>query len=165
MNLMKKMESSMINDVYDPRYPEVKSNKFNNPYKVDSDKAIEIWNLPNDELVKRTNLEYNNIDANEKRKKNDPEIVKLTADEKELKTAIENHPNMIKLKEKHEEELKLLEDTDPDINQYLIELTTVKSELTNERSEYSRDSREFKALFKICMDEINYRIDNGSMEN
>ena len=158
----------MLNDgfqIYDPRYPNVKSKKFNNPYKIDSDKASEIWHLPNEELVRRANLEYKNIASNEKRKKNDPEIVKLSADEKELKKHIENHPNMLKLKEKHEEEQRVLEDTDPEINEYLNTLATVKSELSNERSEYQRDAREFKGLFKLCMDEINYRLDNGQMES
>lgn len=150
--------------VHDPRYPYVKSQKFNNPYKIDSNKAIEIWNLPNEELVKRVNTEYQNIEVNDKRKKNDPEILKLAADEKELKEAIANHPNMLKLLEKQEEERKNLEVMDPEINQYLNELTSVKSQLSNERSEYQRDAREFKGLFKLCMDEIKYRIDNGTLE-
>lgn len=160
--------SGLLNEgfaVYAESRYSVKSKKYNNPYKIDSDKAATIWGLTNDELVKRVNLEYKNIESNDKKKKNDPEIVKLASDEKELKDAVEKHPNMVKLKEQQEEEKRVLEDTDSDINKCLVELATVKSELSNERSEYSADSREFKGLFKLCMDEIAHRLDNGSMES
>lgn len=147
------------------RYPEVKSKKYNNPYKVDNDKATEIWELPNEELVKRLNREYQNIETNQKRKKNDPEIVRLTEEEKELKEAVQNHPRMVELKERHEQEQKALEDTDPEINQLLVDLATVKEELSNERKEYTADTKEFKGLFRLCMDEVKFRIESGAMEN
>ena len=147
------------------RYENIKSKKYNNPYKINSDKAAVIWGLTNEELVKRVNLEYKNMESNDKKKKNDPEIVRLSTDEKELKDAVEKHPNMVKLKETQEEEKRVLEDTDTEINQHLVELAMVKSELSNERSEYQADTREFKGLFKLCMDEIDHRLDNGAMES
>lgn len=143
---------------------EVKSKKYNNPYNIDSDKAIEIWSMGNGDLLQRMKLEHSNWKNNEKRKKHDPEINSLLEQQKKFKKSVENHPEMVKLKERHDQELKLLQDTNDEINDLLVSIATLDSELANERSEYNRDNKEFKGLFSLCLDEVKRRVEYGEME-
>lgn len=131
--------------------------KYNNPHKVPNEIAELVWNLDNQELISKTSLEFKNWKMHEKNKKNDGRIERLKEEKKEAESEINNHPDVLELKEKIEAKKRELELEDDG------ELARIKEELKNEQAEYNHDIRETKALFFLCMDELNKRMDLGSI--
>lgn len=131
--------------------------KSNNPHKVPNEIAENVWRMDNQELLSKTSLEFKNWKMHEKNKKADGRIERLKEEKKEAEDEINNHPKILELKEQIEAKKRELELEDDG------ELARIKEELKNEQAEYNHDIREAKALFFLCMDEINKRMDLGEM--
>lgn len=126
--------------------------KFNNPYKVDNEKANEIRSLNNSELISRTAMEYKNWMASIDLKKNDAGLALLKEQISNINEEIEENPEYVKALEEFER-----------IKEELVseELARLKEEKKNLLQPYNEDTKTFKGLFQLSMDELNERRSKG----
>ena len=132
--------------------------KYNNPHKVPNEIAEKVWNMDNKELISKTTLEFKNWKMHEKNKKADGRLERLKEEKKEAEAEINSHPEVVELKEQLDAKKRELEAEDDGA------LATIKEELKNENAEYNHDIKEAKSLFHLCMDEMNKRMDTGSLQ-
>lgn len=126
-----------------------RKSKYNNPYKIPNEKANEIYGLSNEELVKRTNIEYKNWLAAQKQKKDDPQIATVKEQIKELQES------EIKGDTEYQELAAKLEEMK--FNLTSEDLARFKEELKNLTDPYNEDIKSFKSMFQLAMDEISRR--------
>jgi vacuolar-type H+-ATPase subunit I/STV1 len=128
--------------------------KRSNEYNLGDLDLKEILELENKDLISRAASEYANWMASEKLKKEDPEIVSISARIKELEDEIKETPEYMAIKE--ELDAKLEELTDESLARY-------KEEKKNLLEPYKEDLIRFKGAFKAAMDEINRRKFEGKL--
>ena len=129
--------------------------KFNNPHQVDNEKADEILRLDNGKLVDEAASNYRGLSRVEMLKKEDGQIISLNEQLIELRDEIKNDPQVVDL----EDQLKALKE-----NLLSEEQARLEEEIKNMRQPYTEDVKTIKGIYKLCMDEINRRRDNGIMK-
>lgn len=130
--------------------------KFNNPHKVPNEKANEIWGLPNEQLIKEVDLQYQNWHGVLAQKKTDPLLDSLKEQKTSILEEITSHPEYVQA-------LESLERTKNEL--ITEELERIKEELKNTTEPYKEDADSFRSLFRLCMDELNNRIRKGIIKN
>lgn len=130
--------------------------KFNNQHKVPNEKANEIWGLPNEQLIKEVDLQYQNWHGVLAQKKTDPLLDSLKEQKTSILEEITSHPQYV-------EALEKLERTKNEL--ITEELERIKEELKNTLEPYKEDADSFRSLFRLCMDELNNRIRKGIIKN
>jgi len=124
----------------------------NNKHKVPNEKANEIRNLNNQELVGRVSMEYKNWEGVKKAKKGDEDIVRTKDRIKDCVEAMKSDP-----------EFKKLEDDFKAMKEALIteDHARYKEELKNFTEPYNEDIKAFEGLFKVSMEELDDRKASG----
>lgn len=138
------------------KYRKKKKQKFNNPYKVPNEKADEIFKLENEKLIQEVDVQYRNWQAVIVQKKTDPQVTDLKEQKTTIVEEIENHPKYV---EAFENFKKIKEDLVTE------ELARIKEELKNTLEPYKEDIDHFRGMFRLCMDELNSRIQKGAISN
>jgi len=126
--------------------------KFNNSYKLPDHVATEILNLNNKELISRAAVEYANWKVSEETKKADPALKAAKSQIREINKEVEESDAVVQLKQ----ELQDLKES-----LYSEKLETYKEELKNLSEPYKEDITHFKACFRLTMDEVNRRRQEG----
>jgi len=125
-----------------------------NKYKVPLEKAEEILDLKNEELVSRASLEYRNWMASVDQKKEDPELNRVKEQLKNINEEIKGTPEFIKAEEAFNKVKESLVDE---------ETARLKEELKNLMGPFTEDINAFKGMFKTAMDEMNERRIHGKL--
>jgi hypothetical protein len=126
-----------------------------NEYKISNQELTDILGLSNKELVAKASSEYANWMATEKLKKEDPKLVAVSAQIKEMEEEIKQHDDYVAIKEKLEAKFEELADES---------LASYKEEKKNLVEPYKEDLNRFKGCFKAAMDEVNKRKLGGLLE-
>jgi hypothetical protein len=127
----------------------------NNPFKVPNEKADEVRGLSNDDLIIRTSMEYQNLRAAERIKKNDPELQRLKEEVATFRSEIKNNPEVMELEEQLKNKKKELVEEDQ---------ARLEEELRNQAQPFNEDIQSFRSVFMLAMDEINRRREMGVLK-
>ena len=129
--------------------------RYNNKHKVPNDKASEIRNLNNKELINRVSLEYKNWEATKNRKKGDEDIVQVKNQIKDCVEEMKANPDY----KEAEDEFKAFKES-------LIteEHARFKEELKNLTEPYNEDIKAFEAMFKVAIEELDERKSSGILD-
>lgn len=129
--------------------------EVNNSFKVPNEKASEIRGLTNDELIIRASMEFENMRAAERIKKNDPELARMREEVAEFRSDVKNNTEVLEL----EEQLKLKK-------QELVEedQARLEEEIRNHAQPFNEDIQSFKGCFMVAMEEINRRRELGVLK-
>jgi hypothetical protein len=122
--------------------------KYNNPYKILNSVADEIRGLPDTQLVDRASLEYIAWMESEKLKKEDPAIVAVRGQLKDIDEAVKESEEYAAAKAAFDAVVEGLVDASRE--QY-------KEELKNLLQPYAEDIKEFKGRTRLAWDELNKR--------
>jgi hypothetical protein len=138
------------------KFRKKRKSKFNNPHKVPNEKASEIWSLANEKLIEEVDLHYRNWQAVNSQKKSDPQVENLKDQKVNILNEIISHPKYVEAENNFQK-----------IKEELIteEFERIKEELKNILEPYKEDIEHFRGLFRVCMDELNNRIQKGLINN
>jgi len=126
--------------------------KFNNSYKVPDHVATEILNLGNKDIISRVTLEYSNWMKSEELKKEDPALQAVNSQIKELENEVNEMDEVVALTEKLKELKETLSSE---------KIATYREEKKNLLEPYKEDLKFFKSCFRLAMDEVNRRKQEG----
>jgi tRNA U34 5-carboxymethylaminomethyl modifying GTPase MnmE/TrmE len=123
-----------------------------NKHGLTWDKVDEIKKLSHKDLVERMTLEYRNLEAVQRQKKDDTKIREVKASISDIKVDLEANPEFVKAKEEFEAKKAALESE---------EQARYKEELDNLLQPYNEDIKFFRASFKTAMEEMQERKERG----
>ena len=131
------------------------SKKFNNEYKVPNEKADEIRNLNNKELVNKASVDYQNWQAVIRQKKADTDISSTKDQIKDFMEEMKANPEYLEAEDNFKTKKEELVTEDH---------ARLKEELKNLNEPYNEDVKSFESLFKLAMDEIDERKRSGVLD-